>query len=220
MTDIGGPLEASAVADDDLGRRRDRTYAYLRLWGIETDLTVLPIVRAPAVSRTSAELRGRAASSALVALKGQGLSQLETFAFADAYAVWDELTVDENDFVLDDVPTREQLVHYAWQFEQTFVFEWALGLVKHLRFPDAAVDTGRVTGLLMEQVLAATDEEPLIVRSAKEIADAADVAFALQAIATAYVHEMAEPGSPVSVAGIVRSVVEERAAAFRWLLSY
>ena len=30
---------------DDLGKRRDRTYAYLKLWGIDTDLTVLPIVR-------------------------------------------------------------------------------------------------------------------------------------------------------------------------------
>jgi Domain of unknown function (DUF4272) len=201
------------VPDDDLGRRRERTYGYLKLWGIETDLTVLPIVRIPTIERTSAEVCGRASATALVALKGQGLEQLETFAFADSYEVWDALTLLENDFVLDREPPAETLLQYAWCFEQCFAFEWALGLIPHLRFPDAPVDTGRVMSQLMERVLTVTPDQRPVVRTPKELADAADIAFSLQAIAAA------SPPDAMPM-GLLRSIAEERATAFRWLLSY
>lgn len=197
---------------DDLGKRRDRTYTYCKLWGIDTDLTVLPIVRAPLLIPSTAAVCGRATASSLVALKGQGLSLPEVFAFADAYEVWGDLTVDEHDFVLDDAPSPEQLVQFAWRFDQAFVFEWALGLVAHLRFPDASADSGRVMEQLVTQVLTVEPAQRPVVRTAKELADAADVAFALQAIAIATAPEPA----PL---GIVRSVTIERAAAFEWLLS-
>ena len=196
---------------DDLGKRRDRTYTYLRLWGIETDLTILPIARAPLRSPGTHAVCGRAAASAVVALKGQGLSLAEVFAFADAYDVWGHLTADEHDFVLDNEVSAERLLQFAWKFEQSFVFEWALGLVVHLRFPDASVDTGRVMEQLMTRVLTVSADERPPVRSTKELADAADVAFALQAIAAA-------SGSTPPL-GLARSVVEERAVAFEWLLT-
>ena len=200
---------------DDLGKRRDRTYAYLKLWRIDTDLTLLPIVRAPSTMRSSAEVCERAAATALTALKGQGLSQLEVFAFADAYELWGVLSVEENDFILDGDPTPTDLVRYAWEYEQTFVLEWALGLIAHLRLPDAPVSNGRVTELLMTRVLSLPSDARPSVRPPKELADSADVALALQAIASV---PLAPGESPP--AGLVRSVVEERAAAFRWLLAY
>jgi Domain of unknown function (DUF4272) len=203
-------VSGSPSVEDDLGRRRERTYGYLRLWGIDTDLTLLPIVRAPLAVVSTGAVCGRAAASVLVALKGQGLSQVEVFAFADAYAVWPSLTADEDDFVLDDAPSSARLVQHAWRYEQAFVYEWALGLIPHLRFPDAEVDTGRVTENLMQRVLTSTSSDSLVVRTAKELADSADIAFALQAIAAA--------GDPPPL-GMLRSVVEERAAAFEWLLS-
>ncbi len=197
---------------DDLGKRRDRTYAYLKLWGIDTDLTMLPIVRAPLIVPSTTAVCGRATASSLVALKGQGLSLPEVFAFADAYEVWGDLTLDEHDFVLDDAPSPEQLAQFAWRFDRAFVFEWALGLVAHLRFPDASADSGRVMELLMTQVLTVEPERRPAVRTAKELADAADAAFALRAIATANA-----PEPPLL--GMVRSVTIERAVAFEWLLS-
>ena len=221
MTNDSNPSSTSPDgAPDDLSKRRDRTYTYLKLWGIDTDLTMLPIVRAaatPSAARqawSSAEVCGRAAATSLVALKGQGLSQLEVFAFADAYELWEALTVEEHDFVLDDEPSPEALVNAAWKYEQTFVYEWALGLVPHLRLPDAPVNNGRVTELLMTRVLTVSAEERPSLRSPKELADAADVAFALQAIAAADLAPDAK-----TPADMMRSVVEERAAAFVWLLT-
>lgn len=213
-TEAGNPAEPDNPADD-LGKRRDRTYAYLKLWRIDTDLTLLPIVRAPSTMRSSAEVCGRAGATALAALKGQGLSQLEVFAFADAYELWDALDVQENDFILDGDPKPSDHVRYAWKYEQTFVLEWALGLVAHLRLPDAPVSNGRVTELLMTRVLSLPLDVRPSVRSPKELADSADVAFALQAIASV---PLALGESPP--ASLLRSVVEERAAAFRWLLAY
>jgi hypothetical protein len=179
------------------------------LWGIDTDLTLLPIVRAPLSVVASTAVCGKAAAAVLVALKGQGLSQVEVFAFADAYEVWPSLTADEDDFILDDAPSAARLVQHAWRYERAFVYEWALGLIPHLRFPDAEVDTGRVTEHLMQRVLTTSVDDRPTVRTAKELADSADVAFALQAIAAA-----ADP-PPL---GMLRSVVEERATAFEWLL--
>ncbi len=203
-------MDETPGGPDDLGKRRERTYGYLRLWGIATDLTLLPIARAPLSPPSSTAVGNRAAASALVALKGQGLSQLEVFAFADAYEVWPSLSADEDDFVLDDAPSSTRLVTYAWRYEQAFVFEWALGLVAHLRFPDAEVDTGRVMENLMQRVLTTPLDQRPPLRTAKELADSADVAFALQAIASA--------GEPPPL-GLLRSVAEERAAAFTWLLT-
>ena len=217
MSNTGPGFEPSNPSNpaDDLGKRRDRTYAYLKLWRIDTDLTLLPIVRAPAMMRSSAEVCGRAGATALAALKAQGLSQLEVFAFADAYELWDALAVEENDFILDGDPAPTELVRYAWKYEQTFVLEWVLGLVAHLRLPDATVSNGRVTELLMTRILSLPSDLRPSVRPPKELADSADVAFALQAIASVPL----SPGEPPPAA-LLRSVVEERAAAFRWLLAY
>jgi Domain of unknown function (DUF4272) len=194
-------------------KRRKRTEGYLKLWNIETDLSVLPVPLESSVHIPTSELiAGRAKVLCLVALKGQGLSQYETFAFADGYEVWEYLTVEENDFVLDQAPPQDDLVQYAWRYEGMLVMLWALGLTKHLGFPVDPYDSAKAVERCMSGVLLPFSEKQPVPerRSEKELLDARDIANALNALA------LADTSQPAP-ASMHRGVVYERHLAFSWL---
>ena len=198
---------------DEAGRRRRRTLGYLKLWRLDVDLSPLPVPTVDShATRDVVEVVGRAKALCLLALKGQGLSMREAFAFADAYEVWDHLTVVENDFVLEHEPTREDLVQYAWRFEGLRVMEWAVGLVKHLPFPVDPADPAKATELCIQKILAHEVGTTLELRTPKELLDAADVTFSLSVIAAA-VKDIPDPQVTLHP-----GVVHERMTAFRWLV--
>jgi hypothetical protein len=201
---------------DEAARRRKRTLGYLKLWGIDVDLTALAVPVVEHGLPNTASVIGRAKALCLVALKGQGLSQHEAFAFADAYGVWDHLSLEENDFVLTPDPSHADLVQYAWRFEGLGVLVWALGLANHLGFPAESADPGKAVERFVVGVLAPeTDRSgapPVTRRSDKELLDAADVAFALEAICRSVRVDQPAP------AQLHRGVVHERAEVFRWLI--
>ena len=135
------------------------------------------------------------------------MARLQTFA--DAYELWDALTVVENDDVLDPDPPRERLVPMAWRFERANALAWTLGAVPHLRFPDTAVDTG---GLLVGVIPALAEARPEL-RPLKELLDMADIHARLATFcAAARSAGVAMPG------GLDPGIVHERAEAFRWVL--
>ena len=205
------PREPSERTEAD--RRRIRTLAYLRMWAVEADVSAVPVVESANVGvRSIADIVGRAKSLCLVALKGQGLTQHEVFAFADAYAVWDALTVEENDFVLEPAPERPELVQYAWKYEGLWVLEWALGAVRHLAFPDAPCDHAEAARRFIASIVMA--EAPLAVRPMKELLDAADVARCLDAVS------LSLRANPVEGAErhLHHGVVHERGSVFRWMV--
>ncbi len=173
------------------------------MWGVNA--TILPeVVAVPPDSVdciTASEVRGRALASCLMALRGQGLSQIEAFAFADAYGVWDHLTFEENQFILTDEPTGDEMLQAAWRYERLWVHLWALGRVRHLAFTDTQVDSAKALEVCVAEV-ALADHASLALREHKELLDAADIAWCERAIVRATTTPM-QPG-----------VVHERAAAF------
>jgi hypothetical protein len=209
---VGSDLVGPDLTDEQT-KRRTRTLGYLKLWAVSVDLSPLPI---PTLgTHTTQQLDsvvGRAKSLCLVALKGQGLSLRESFAFADAYEVWDHLSVEENDFVLEPNATPQELVQFAWKFEGLRVMEWALGLVKHLAFPVDPADPAKATSMCVEQILNAPTGTVLQRRTDKELLDAADIAWSLSAVSTALLANAVEGVS------LHPGVVHERAQAFRWVV--
>lgn len=206
-------MSESVEGADEAANRRKRTTGYLKLWGLTVDLSPLgvPLVGTHDHPDTEAVV-GRAKALCLVGLKGQGLSVRETFAFADAYGVWDHLTVAENDFVLDTDPPVEDLVMYAWKFEGLRVMEWALGLVKHLAFPAEPASPATATELCVHHILNAPEGDSLSLRSTKELLDGADVAWCISAVSAAL------RASPVEGLTVDHGIVHERALAFDWLV--
>jgi Domain of unknown function (DUF4272) len=169
------------------------------MWGREADTSIVPVVLADDAKLVDvAAARGRALALALVALRGQGITQAEGFAFADAYEVWDHLTLPEHDFVLEPEPTGDELIQFAWCFERLWVVEWALNAVRYVGFPDMAVDTAKASEACIRQ-LATVSASELEFRPLKELLDLADVTRCCAAMGD----------GPVD-----RGIVIERARAF------
>jgi hypothetical protein len=207
-------------------RRRKRTNAYLALWAIRADVSSVPVPTSDQiVLPSSAAVIGRAKALALCSLKGQGLTQHEVFAFADAYEVWDHLTLAENDYVLDPAPESLEDVNYAWRYEGLKALEWCLGLLRHLGFPDQPSDPADAIKICIEDLCARSSEpvesgqraepgEPTepVLRPVKELLDAADIARCVDAVAQV----IAATGEPMP-SGLHAGVAFERQAAFAWL---
>jgi Domain of unknown function (DUF4272) len=240
---------AEEVVLTESERRRKRTIGYLKLWGIETDLSTLSIpLEATTILATTAEIIGKAKVFCLLSLKGQGLTIREVFAFADTYELWTHVSVAENNYILDEAAPESDDVQYAWRYEALNALLWALGHSKHLGFPAQASDPAKTVERCFRLILQPNsnltnlprveDTAPTLLnptpgesrelatgpagrfeplpgesRSAKEILDAADVAFALNAIA------LSTPVGQPAPAELHRGVTHERALAFRWLLN-
>jgi Domain of unknown function (DUF4272) len=200
-------------------------------------------LEATSILATTAEIIGKAKVFCLLSLKGQGLTLREVFAFADAYEVWGHVSVAENNYILDEAAPESDDVQYAWRYEALNALLWALGHSKHLGFPADASDPAKAVERCVQLILQTlpqtpskptrTTQEPVnaagsgassqntsaggsvagVARSPKEILDAADVAFALNAIA------LSVPLDQPAPADLHRGVVYERALAFRWLLN-
>ena len=195
--------------EDEGSRRRRRTDNYCTIWGVPLPSLPSPVwlVQDLAVP-SSAAVRTRTLIECLLALKGQDLTQHEVFAFADAYQLWDAVTVEENDIILDPDPHRDTLLQIAWRFERANVLGWALGLIRHLHFPLESADGGAVIGELVPKLATATPE----LRDLKELADSADIARRLSAVcAAARQHNTPLPGK------LHPGVVFERDQAFAFL---
>jgi Domain of unknown function (DUF4272) len=145
------------------------------MWGRDVDTTTVPVVVADDANLVSVEVvRGRIMALTLVALRGQGITQLEAFAFADAFGVWDHLSLAEHDFILEVEPSGTELIQFAWCFERASVMEWALGVVRHVGFPDMGVDTAKVSEACIRDV-ANAEVSKLAFRDLKDLLDLADV---------------------------------------------
>ena len=201
------------MSDEAVARRR-RTNGYLALWKLDADLAAVDVVVSSHVHvRADTEVCDRALAHCLLALKGQGLSQLEVFAFADAYVVWDALDGPETDFILDIEPSGDAVIAYAWRYEALHALEWALGLNNHLVFPVDPVDPAKALRICIEGIAARRLEERPHLRPLKDVLDGLDVARCLAAIAgTARSRGQDPPG------GMHPGVVHERDAALNWLV--
>lgn len=198
-----------AAGLDERARRQRRSQGYLGLWRIEADTASVPApVEGDARPRPVEAVVGRLLALTVVGLKGQGLTQAEAFAFADAYGVWDALNPSEHDFVLDPSPLRHDVVQAAWRFEGVWVLLWSLGHVRHLAFPDRPCDSGRALELVVAH---ARDADPSV-RPVKDLLDAADVHDRLARLcAVARAQGMPAPS------GLDQGVVHERDLALRWV---
>ena len=214
MTSNDEAVHAEADGPSEATKRRSRTQKYLSMWGVSAELpldALAPLVEASAAVADVATVRGRALACCVIALRGQGLSLVETFAFADAYEVWDHFTVEEHDFILTEEPTGAQMLQAAWNYERLWVHLWVLGLVRHLAFSDTQVDSA----LAIETAIsgaATVAVDTLKLRPMKELLDGADVARCSAAVVRA-AHAMGQATT------MNPSVVHERALAFDEVLT-
>ena len=208
------PPEAVERRNKSMALLRDR-HIYVTPW--------LPLLweRAEEPGRTVEEVCGRAAALLIVSLYsecrvGEHLSYEKAREFVapiiESYGAEKFFSPDEKAYLDDPDSTEQTQIQYAWQYENLWVMEWALGLTDDLFWPTRICDVPGTVRLLkdcqtMEDLLAAAKLRPR-----KELLDQADLIYRLHwACVDARVMNMPAPQ------GLEEGVVMERHRALFWL---
>ena len=216
------PADWAKDAPPEAVERRDKSVALLRDRHI--DVTPwLPLLweRAEEPGRTAEEVCGRAAALLIVSLYsecrvGDHLSYEKAREFVDpiieSYGAEKFFSPKEKEYLDDPDSTEQTQIQYAWQYENLWVMEWALGLTDDLFWPNRICDVPGTVRLLkdcqtMEKLLAAARLRPR-----KELLEQADLIYRLHwACVDARVMNMPAPQ------GLEEGVVMERHRALFWL---
>ena len=202
--------------------RRDRSMALLR--GRHIYVTPwLPLLweRAEEPGRTAEEVCGRAAALLIVSLYsecrlGEHMSYEESRAFVapiiEGYGADAFFSPDERAYLDDPESDEKTQIQYAWQYENLWVMEWALGFTDDLFWPTHICDVPESSRIMrehpnMEELTAAAKLRPRA-----ELLDQADLIYRLHwACVDARVMGLPAPQS------LEEGVVMERHRALFWL---
>ena len=208
------PAESVERRDKSMALLRDR-HIYVTPW--------LPLLweRAEEPGRTLAEVCGRAAALLIVSLYsecrvGDHLSYEKAREFVDpiieSYGAEKFFSPKEKEYLDDPDSTEQTQIQYAWQYENLWVMEWALGLTDDLFWPTRICDVPQSVRIMreypsMEELTAAARLRPR-----KELLDQADLIYRLHwACVDARVMGMPAPQE------LEEGVVMERHRALFWL---
>ena len=208
------PAESVERRDKSVALLRDR-HIYVTPW--------LPLLweRAEEPGRTLEEVCGRAAALLIVSLYsecrvGEHMSYEESREFVDpiieGYGAEGFFSPDEKAYLDDPNSDEKTQIQYAWQYENLWVMEWALGLTDDLFWPTRICDVPESVRIMreyptMEELTAAARLRPR-----KELLDQADLIYRLHwACVDARVMNMPAPQE------LEEGVVMERHRALFWL---
>lgn len=178
---------------------------------------------ADAKIRSAEEMVDRMAALLAVALYseamlGDGMSPAEARAFAEEHVLSHYggdgvFSPKERAYFYNDNAEDKEKIAFSWQYENLYVMEWALGLLKELPFPNAICDvplTVRVLNSFTDRAVLLSAVKP---RSAEELLDACDLIFCLDwACVDARVYGLPAP------AGMDGGVTMERHKTLNWLI--
>ena len=202
--------------------RRDRSMALLR----EKRIYVTPWLpllweREEGPGRTLEEVCGRAAALLIVSLYsecrvGEHMSYEEGREFVapiiEGYGAEEFFSPDEKAYLDDPNSTEQTQIQYAWQYENLWVMEWALGLTDDLFWPTRICDVPESVRIMREYPSMEALTAAARLRPRKELLDQADLIYRLHwACVDARVMGMPAPQE------LEEGVVMERHRALFWL---
>ena len=216
------PADWAKDAPPEAVERRNKSMALLRDKHIYVT-PWLPLLweRAEEPGRTLEEVCGRAAALLVVSLYsecrlGEHMSYEESREFVDpiieGYGAEGFFSPDEKAYLDDPNSDEKTQIQYAWQYENLWVMEWAMGLTDDLFWPTRICDVPESVRIIreyptMEELTAAAKLRPR-----RELLDQADLIYRLHwACVDARVMGMPAPQE------LEDGVVMERHRALFWL---
>ena len=202
--------------------RRDRSMALLRDRHIYVT-PWLPLLweRAEEPGRTAEEVCGRAAALLIVSLYsecrlGEHMSYEESRAFVapiiEGYGADAFFSPDERAYLDDPESDEKTQIQYAWQYENLWVMEWALGFTDDLFWPTHICDVPESSRIMREHPTMEELTAAARLRPRAELLDQADLIYRLHwACVDARVMGMPAPQE------LEEGVVMERHRALFWL---
>ena len=208
-TSLDSPNPTQAQID-----RRRRSIASIEALGLPW-LETLPVVEDDSriVPRTRDEVAARCVATEICAVKGETNDNRSAQLFAKVFAAGPFFSAEERAFFDDPAPSQRDRVRFAWRYECTHVFLWALGYVVELNPPDVIADVPREGAILADkgprQFAADATLRPL-----HEILDQADLHYCLH---WATRHLRLRGGSSPNADA---EITMERHRALNWLIRY
>ena len=208
------PAESVERRDKSMALLRDR-HIYVTPW--------LPLLweRAEEPGRTAEEVCGRAAALLIVSLYsecrlGEHMSYEESRAFVapiiEGYGADAFFSPDERAYLDDPESDEKTQIQYAWQYENLWVMEWALGFTDDLFWPTHICDVPESSRIMREHLTMEELTAAARLRPRAELLDQADLIYRLHwACVDARVMGMPAPQS------LEEGVVMERHRALFWL---
>ena len=208
------PPEAVERRNKSMALLRDR-HIYVTPW--------LPLLweRAEEPGRTVEEVCGRAAALLIVSLYsecrvGDHLSYEKAREFVDpiieSYGAEKFFSPKEKEYLDDPDSTEQTQIQYAWQYENLWVMEWALGLTDDLFWPTRICDVPQSVRMMREYPSMAELAAAARPRPRKELLDQADLIYRIHWVCVdARVMNMPAPQE------LEEGVVMERHRALFWL---
>ena len=208
------PPEAVERRNKSMALLRDR-HIYVTPW--------LPLLweRAEEPGRTVEEVCRRAAALLIVSLYsecrvGEHMSYEESREFVkpiiEGYGAEGFFSPGEKAYLDDPNSTEQTQIQYAWQYENLWVMEWALGLTDDLFWPTHICDVPESSRIMREHLTMEELTAAARLRPRKELLDQADLIYRLHwACVDARVMGMPAPQE------LEEGVVMERHRALFWL---
>lgn len=216
------PADWAKDAPPESVERRNKSMALLR----EKHIYVtpwLPLLHEQSADpgRTAEEVCARAAALLAVSLYsecrvGEKMSYEESRGFVapiiESYGAEDFFSPEEKKYLDDPDSTEQTQIQFAWQYENLWVMEWALGLTGDLFWPDHICDVPASARIMQEYPDMAALRAAAKLRPRRELLEQADLIYRLHwACVDAQVMNMPAPQ------GVDAGVVMERHRALFWL---
>lgn len=217
--------EFQKAGDPKSRKRRDKSMEFIRSRHIYVPAW-LPLCESEEEVRIreEKEVAGRAAALLTVALYsecllGENMEVKDARAFVqgvlDRFEAEEYLSPREKAYLENPDSTQQERVHHSWQYENLYVMEWALGLIKELPFPDTLCDVPLTVQVLRDFSSMEDFLSHVTYRSSKELLEAADLIYRLDwACVDSRVNGLPAPG------GMDGGITMERHKSLNWLIGY
>lgn len=195
-------------------QRRDKNNKLVR----ELDLPVLeslPVTEdiETAALRIPQDVAKRCLATAFCAIKGEGGEQPLVDSLIKDYTAASFFSPEENRFIANPTPTKQQLIDFCWRYEAVHVFLWALNA------RDRLAEASEICPVADDmKLIKAIGPTRFVVnatlRQKREILDAADLYYRLHWAAI----EWRLKGKKSDK--IDEGIIQERHRALNWLIQY
>ena len=206
---------------EDSFQRRNRSMELLRARELPVSET-LPVML-PGTPRTLQQICRRAVALLAVSLYSEcRLDQTDPLDHAralefirpilKAYKAEEVFSPKEKAYLDNPNSTQNEQIQFAWQYENLWMMEWALGLTDELPWPDQICDVPRTVQIMRAHSTMKELEQAARLRSRQELLDQADLIYRLHwCCVSARLKGCAAPQ------GLDEGVVMERHRALFWL---
>ena len=200
-------------------QRKARTEDLLANRGITAASTLPPVIaESEVILRSTAAVAERAIALFAVAVRAESLASNSPMAGDEILQrlglTESALSPAEYRFILDRMPTQNDIVKFGWCYECANILAWSVGVIDKLPFPGAICDVELIAQKLLK-LGASGMQQAARMRPVSEVLDCLDLHLRLH-----WITRQTQVDKKAMPAGLEAGVIQERHRALNWLVQF